>query len=87
MSQTHTIVVRYPEGARPEYCAQCQFQGGRVVAVDFDGNRLAIAQELEEVLDKLLHQLSINDDEGLFEHADLVVQARDVLERAGRSRQ
>jgi len=87
MSQTHTIVVRFPEGIVPRYSAATEFQGGQVVAVDFDGNRLAIAQELEEVLDKLLHQLSINDDEGLFEHADLVVQARDVLERAGRARQ
>ena len=56
MSETHTIVVRFPEGADPRYSYSCatEFQGGRVVAVDFDGNRLLIARELEEALDELL---------------------------------
>jgi len=78
----HTIVVRFPEGVTPIYGATTEFQGGHVVAVDFGGNRLAVEQELTEALDKLLHQLTINDDEGLFEHADLVVQARAALAKA-----
>ena len=43
---------------------------------------IAAAPELYESLDKLLHQLSINDDEGLFEHADMVIDARAVLAKA-----
>ncbi len=54
MSQTHTIVVRFPEGIVPRYSAATEFQGGQVVAVDFDGNRLHVCQELEEALEELL---------------------------------
>lgn len=54
MSQTHTIVVRFPEGIVPRYRAATEFQGGHVVAIDFDGNRLTVAQELEEALEAML---------------------------------
>ena len=54
MSQTHTIVVRFPAGIVPRYSAATEFQGGQVVAVDFGGNRLRIAQELEEALEELI---------------------------------
>ena len=50
MGQTHTIAVRFPEGVVPRYSAATEFQGGQVVAVDFDGNRLTVAEELEETL-------------------------------------
>ncbi|WP_417329199.1 hypothetical protein [Halomonas cupida] len=50
MSQTHTIVVRFPEGIVPRYSASTQFQGGDVVAVSFAGNRMDIADELYEAL-------------------------------------
>ncbi len=53
MSQTHTIVVRFPEGIDPRYSAATEFQGGQVVAVDFDGNRLDVCQDLEEALENL----------------------------------
>ena len=53
MSQTHTIVVRFPEGIVPRYSAATEFQGGQVVAVAFDGNRLDVCQELEEALENL----------------------------------
>lgn len=54
MSQEHTIVVRFADGVVPRYSAVTEFQGGQVVAVDFDGNRLRIAQELEEALNLAL---------------------------------
>lgn len=54
MSQTHTIVARFPDGVTPRYSASTEFQGGQVVAVDFDGNRLHVCQELEEALDRMV---------------------------------
>ena len=55
MSQEHTIVVHFPDGVVPRYVAAIESQGGKVVGVDSDGNRLRIAQELEEALDKVMH--------------------------------
>ena len=78
----HTIVVRFPEGAAPAYSAATEFQGGQVVAVAFDGNRLTIEQELQDALDALLDQLSDSDDEGLLEHSAAVMQARAALDKA-----
>jgi len=64
MSQEHTIVVRFADGVVPRYSAETEFQGGQVVAVDFDGNRLRIAQDLEEALGAMLrlHDLSDSPD-------------------------
>ena len=54
MSETHTIVVRFPEGLNPRYSAAAEFFGGQVVAVSFDGNRMAVADELEKALEGLM---------------------------------
>jgi hypothetical protein len=54
MSQTHTIVVAFPEGVVPRYSAATEFQGGRVVAVNFGGDQLSVVQELEEALEVML---------------------------------
>lgn len=43
---------------------------------------ISAAPELYAALDNILHQLSISDDEGLFEHADVVASARAVLAKA-----
>jgi hypothetical protein len=53
MAQTHTIVVEFPEGASPRYNASTEFEGGRVVAVNFGGDQLARVQELEDALEAL----------------------------------
>ncbi len=78
----HTIVVRFPEGATPSYSAATEFQGGQVVAVDFDGNRLRIEQELQEALEELLRELANSDLDGLTMHAEPFVRARNALEEA-----
>ena len=84
MSQTHTIVVRFPEGIVPRYSAATEFQGGQVVAIDFDGNRLTVAQELEEALEEML-------SDGVLAGCDWVPsdrakqRAESVLAKAGRS--
>lgn len=43
----HTLVVRYAAGEEPSYSAATEILGGRLVAVDFDGNRLAGAEAKE----------------------------------------
>ena len=78
----HTIVVRFPEDAQPSYSAATEFQGGQVVAVDFDGNRLKVAQELEEALEGILSELADSDLDGLTLHAEPFVRARNALEEA-----
>jgi hypothetical protein len=50
----HTIVVRFPEGVSPRYRSGMEVLGGTVVAVDFGGNRLDVATELQEVLEEIL---------------------------------
>ncbi|MAP35683.1 MAG: hypothetical protein CME75_07920 [Halomonas sp.] len=82
----HTIVVRFPEGATPSYSAATEFQGGQVVAVDFDGNRLRHEQELQEALEELLEELDANDLDGLTMHAEPVVRAVNALADAKKSR-
>lgn len=78
----HTIVVRFPEGVQPSYSAATEFQGGQVVAVDFDGNRLRIEQELQEALSELLEALEESDQDGLTMHAEPFVRARNALAEA-----
>ncbi|WP_062359836.1 hypothetical protein [Vreelandella aquamarina] len=78
MSQTHTIVVRFPAGIVPRYSAATEFQGGQVVAVDFDGNRLHVCQQLEEALEACLELIdTISPLEG-----DVVRKTRAALELA-----
>lgn len=51
---THTIVVEFPEGKAPAYFANMDVLGGRIVAVDFGGNRLEVAEELLEALQDVI---------------------------------
>jgi len=81
----HTIVVRFPEGAQPSYSVATEFQGGSVVAVDFDGNRLRHEQELQEALEELLDALDDSDLDGLTMHAEPVVRATNALAEAKKS--
>jgi len=53
MSVEHTIVVRY-EGQLPRYHASMKFEGGEIVALAFDGNRLNAEEVLTEALENLL---------------------------------
>ncbi len=78
MQHTHTLVVRYPEGEWPAYSAGTTINGGELVAVDFDGNRLHVCQELEEALEECLELIdTISPLEG-----DVVRKARSALELA-----
>lgn len=46
----HTLVVEF-DGDGPAYAAGDTVLGGRLVAVDFSGDRLAVAEELLAALD------------------------------------
>lgn len=81
----HTIVVRFPEGVQPSYTVSTKFQGGQVMAVDFDGNRLRIENELQEALEELLEALDGSDLDGLTMHAEPVVRAVNALAYAKKS--
>lgn len=76
MSQTHTIVVRFTEGIVPRYSAATEFQGGRLVAVAFDGNRLDVEEALHKALELMLEECE--DDE----FAPHVMEARAALAKA-----
>ncbi|WIX34933.1 hypothetical protein QO259_09940 [Salinicola sp. JS01] len=76
----HTIVVRYPEDADPSYPAGMKFQDGSVVAIDFDGNRLALCQELEEATQELLDALHSDPSPPLLCKNE-IEQAREVLSK------
>lgn len=47
---THTLVVEF-DGYGPTYAAGDTVLGGRLVAVDFGGDRLAVADDLLAALD------------------------------------
>lgn len=57
----HTLVVRYDEGVSPTYSAATQVLGGRLVAVDYDGNRLEVCAELLEALETLAGSGALSD--------------------------
>ena len=77
MSVEHTIVVRFEDGAElPAYSADTEFMGGRVVAVNFHGNRLEVADELLEALEELLGWQTLAP-------AEAVDAARAAIARAG----
>jgi|GEM_PF-2477157 len=61
-STEHTLVVRYAAGAEPSYSATTEILGGRLVAVAFDGNRLAVADRLLEALETLSSSGELSDD-------------------------
>ena len=78
MQHTHTLVVRYPEGECPGYSADTKVNGGELVAVDFDGNRLHVCQELEEALDRMVTQfgpIDWCDTEDAREAVELAIAA------------
>lgn len=50
----HTIVVRFPEDVSPSYHCGMEALGGQIVAVDFGGNRLQVAEELQSALEACL---------------------------------
>jgi|GEM_PF-2804067 len=76
----HTIVVRFAEGANPSYGANTEFQGGQVVAVDFDGNRLRVEQELADALDQAVTSML---DSGYSEDSVVVRASMEALKKAG----
>ena len=78
----HTIVVRYDEAAEPSYSVATEFLGGQVVAVDFDGNRLAVEQELIEALDQAVTSML---DSGYSKSSAVVRAAIQALEKAKKS--
>lgn len=80
MSVEHTIVVKFEDGAElPAYSATTQFMGGRVVAVNFHGNRLEVADELLEALEQSLRLIElISPFEG-----DVTRKARAAIAKAG----
>lgn len=51
--EAHTLVVEF-DGPAPTYAAGDTVMGGRLVAVDFDGNRLAVAEQMLEALQAVL---------------------------------
>ena len=61
MKQVHTLVVEFDESKAPAYAAGDQVHGGRLVAVDFSGDRLAVAAKLQEALEHAV--LWYGDDE------------------------
>jgi hypothetical protein len=77
MSDTHTIVVRFPAGIVPQYSAATEFQGGQVTAVNFGGDQLAVAQELEEALEEIMRWW--DGDDGIDEQ---FIAARHALAKA-----
>uniref|UniRef100_UPI00301D253E hypothetical protein n=1 Tax=Staphylococcus aureus TaxID=1280 RepID=UPI00301D253E len=81
MSQTHTIVVRFPEGIVPRYSAATEFQGGQVAAIDFGGNRLQIEQELAFALEQAVTSML---DSGYSTSSVAVRAAQLALEKARR---
>lgn len=61
MKQVHTLVVEFDDGKAPTYAAGDEVHGGRLVAVDFGGDRLAVAAKLQEALEHAV--LWYGDDE------------------------
>lgn len=57
--QQHTLVIEFEDGKAPTYGAGDLIHGGRLIAVDFGGNRLEVAAKLQEALE---HALAWNDD-------------------------
>lgn len=76
----HTVVVRFPEGVEPAYYKDTSVLGGELVAVAFDGNRLAVEHELAEALDQALTSML---DSGYSKDAVVVRTAKQALKKAG----
>lgn len=59
---THTLVVEF-DGGGPAYAAGDTVLGGRLVAVDFGGDRLAVADELLGTLQAVLDDVQDIDND------------------------
>lgn len=59
---THTLVVEF-DGDGPAYAAGNTILGGRLVAVDFSGDRLAVAEELLGTLQAVLDDVQDIDND------------------------
>lgn len=59
---THTLVVEF-DGDGPAYAAGNTILGGRLVAVDFGGDRLAVADELLGTLQAVLDDVQDIDND------------------------
>lgn len=59
---THTLVVEF-DGDGPAYAAGDTILGGRLVAVDFGGNRLAVAEQLLGTLQAVLDDVQDIDND------------------------
>ena len=59
---THTLVVEF-DGDGPTYAASDTILGGRLVAVDFSGDRLAVADELLDALQAVLDDVQDIDND------------------------
>lgn len=49
MEAQHTLVVAFESGKEPTYGAGDMVLGGRLMAVDFSGDRLAVIDDLLEI--------------------------------------
>ncbi|SDO71194.1 hypothetical protein SAMN04487957_11091 [Halomonas shengliensis] len=81
MIHTHTLVVRYPEGEWPAYRADTKINGGELVAVDFDGNRLRVCQQLEEALESI-ERIAVDGSATGHNRMVIAEKARAALELA-----
>ena len=59
---THTLVVEF-DGDGPAYAAGNTILGGRLVAVDFSGDRLAVAEEMLGTLQAVLDDVQDIDND------------------------
>lgn len=54
MAEQHTLVIEFEDGKAPRYAAGDVIHGGRLVAVDFGGNRLEVAELLLDALQDMV---------------------------------
>lgn len=62
MAEMHTLVIEYEDGKAPTYGAGDLVHGGRLVAVDFDGNRLEVAETMFKALQATIDFIEGKED-------------------------
>lgn len=55
MAEIHTLVVHYPDGKAPAYSADTDILGGRIHAIDLDGNRLRFEEAMLTLLEDIVY--------------------------------